>query len=142
LIFRGLSDFRTKDPALLAVDLQREHRAVGNALGELERERASRWTSWRRVDANGNRLAAFDEALVADMTPGNFVIQLPEAGIQQVGRGVLVCLGYGTGTLTITATNGTVNGGTSDSLSTAPSGKGYRVYLWDGSSGWWRNHSA
>jgi hypothetical protein len=139
VIFRGLSEFRTKDPAQLATDLQREHQAVAGALAALERERASRWLKWRRVSST--TIAGFDEAILGDVTPGNFTVQLQEAGVQDVGREVLVCLGYGSGTITVTATNGTVQGGASDSIASVPSGKGYRVYTWDGISGWWGPHS-
>lgn len=138
--FRGITSFRTENPKDLAVDLEREHNAVSEAFRQTDLEKASRWTKWRK--ATGETTAALDEAILGDTTGGNFIVKLPVVGGSDVGRAVIVCLSAGSGVITVVPSNGTVNGGGSTDNIDSTNGRGYRHYIWDGQSSWWRAQDA
>lgn len=81
--FAGLNDFRTRDPELLRSDLQREHRAVAEALTDLERMADPLPTT---VLVSAEHRARFFESILTDSTNGNVPVRLPQITLQDEGK--------------------------------------------------------
>jgi len=75
LKFDGLTDYSTKDPARLLVELQRQNAKVRDAFA-----RAEQLLETRPVEriAIGTVQAAFGEALLCDTTNADVIIEAPE----------------------------------------------------------------
>ena len=99
LKFEGLTEFSTKDPERLRVDLQREHRAVSEALRRVEQQ-AEPLPAPALVGTPTYKLKFF-ESILTDSTNTNILVELPT--ITSADEGKYAEIGRSTATNSVTA---------------------------------------
>lgn len=133
MLYRGLRQFQTKEPAQLASDLLRQNQMLEEGFGEAERQLAQRWRVVKATDTTHQ--AAHGDFVLANFNNRDTDVLLPLGGPDTAGRAVRVARVGTLGTVRVVATNGQeVNAATSAGLG---SNAGFREYVDDGFGGWW-----
>jgi len=129
--FRGLSDYQTGDAGRLRSDLQRQNRAIGDALGELENEREA-------LPVTRDVLKDTDARLGEMLLVGASVrISLPKSSPENAGRSVMIVSTKATSIIDVAAApKQYVMGALIETISASV---GLRRYYDDGRGNWWRS---
>lgn len=133
LKFEGLTEFATKDPERLRADLQREHRAVGEAFRRVEQQAEP--LPVPSLVATPNYKIKFFESILTDSTnTASILVELPAITSADEGKYVEIARATATNSVTALAATGQLVQGAATFAVTGVGCQRFRVMR----GSWWK----